>query len=451
MAALFDDRYEIGDVLGSGGAARVHRAVDTRLDRDVAIKLLDDELARSTDRAAHERFVRESQTAARVLHPNLVTVFDAGEADGRLYIVMELVPGGTLADRIAAFAPLDVSEAVGIAEQVLDGLGAVHDAGIVHRDIKPGNILLGPGDRVRVTDFGIARELDRIGQQVTAEGLVMGTPRFLAPEQAMGGEPTIATDIYAVGLVLDEMLTARRTRGAALDSGQAAVAAAGADRFDPRDLRPDVPDRIASAVMRATDPCPDDRFGTAAEFGQALASCRESNDQPTTAMAPLGDPVTETVALGAVPMEPPRETSRPMVPAVLTVSAVAAVLLVVAAIVAFGGSGVDRVEGATDVDTGLIGDADAEKTFDGTTLDGDVVALTPTPAVPFDDGVPVAIRSMNEIAERRECTDVIAERDRWVAELGEQRYGAAASVFAQHAHNLATILGCDPEPVVVGG
>ena len=292
MSRLLADRYELGEVVGAGGVARVHRAVDHHLERDVAIKVLDDAQARSADPSGRDRFLREARSAARLHHPHLVTVYDAGEDAGELFLVMELVDGESLAKLIARRAPLPVDEAVSIAIQILDGLSAVHADGVVHRDIKPANVLVDRAGRVRLTDFGIAKRLDDIEDSLTSAGTVIGTPNYLAPEQSVGGRLSVATDLYLVGLVLDEMLTGRRPAGSALD---------------PRRVRDDVPAPVAAAVVRATDRDAARRFGSAEEMIVALRvepsrvatmafpvaaapSARAAVSAPTTVMASHGAP-----------------------------------------------------------------------------------------------------------------------------------------------------------------
>ena len=255
MTRLLADRYELREVVGAGGVARVHRAVDHHLERDVAIKVLDDQQARSADPSGRDRFLREARSAARLQHPHLVTVYDAGEDAGELFLVMELVDGQSLAAIIGQRAPLPVDEAVAIAVQILDGLSAVHADGVIHRDVKPSNVLVDGAGRVLLTDFGIAKRLDDIEENLTTAGMVVGTPTYLAPEQAAGEPLGIATDVYLVGLVLDEMLTGSRPAGSALD---------------PRRARSDVPAAVADAVVRATDPDPSRRFGSAQEMIEAL-------------------------------------------------------------------------------------------------------------------------------------------------------------------------------------
>ena len=261
---MLRDRYALDEVIGAGGAARVYRAEDRALDRVVAVKLLDDAIARSADPAGRDRFLTEAKSAARFQHPNLVTVFDAGEDAGELFLVMEYVDGRTLADVIAERAPLPVDEAVSIAVQVLGGLGAVHANGTIHRDVKPANVLLDGDGRVRLADFGIAKRLDDIDAAVTAAGVLVGTPHYLAPEQATGQPLSPATDVYQVGLVLHEMLTGERA------GGSNPKAAAIADPADPRRLRDDLPDALAEAVVRATQRDPKRRFDSAEAMIAAL-------------------------------------------------------------------------------------------------------------------------------------------------------------------------------------
>src|SRR3954468_17916324 len=283
MSRLLADRYELREVVGAGGVARVHRAVDHHLERDVAIKVLDDEQARSADPSGRDRFLREARSAARLHHPHLVTIYDAGEDAGELFLVMELVDGQSLAALIAQRAPLPIDEAVSIATQVLDGLSAVHADGVIHRDVKPANVLVDRNGNVRLTDFGIAKRLDEIEQSLTSSGMVVGTPTYLAPEQAVGGRLSMATDIYLVGVVLYEMLTGTRPTG---------------PDVDPSRVRPDVPPHVAAAVVRATDVEPRRRFGSAEEM---IAALRAKTPPVPTKAFPITGASTAMKATRAVP------------------------------------------------------------------------------------------------------------------------------------------------------
>ena len=237
MEQVIVGRYALGEPLGAGGMARVVEGHDARLDRRVAVKLLP---ADRIDPVGRERFRREARSSAGFSHPNAVATFDAGEADGYLYLVMELVDGPSLADRLARSGALDVDEAVRIADSILAALGAAHAAGIVHRDVKPGNVLLDNRGAVKLADFGIARRLDDLSSDLTGTGLFIGTPKYLAPEQAAGEAATPASDLYATAVVLYEMLA-----GAAPYGGPTPMATALAHQTAP------IPDPAGCPAGRA--------------------------------------------------------------------------------------------------------------------------------------------------------------------------------------------------------
>lgn len=209
MSTLVAGRYEIERPLGHGAMAVVDLARDRELDRHVALKRLAENLARDEDLRA--RFLREGRLAARLSHPNIVRVFDVGEADGRPYIAMEHVDGETLAGLIAR-GPVGADEATGLGVQAARALAAAHAAGLVHRDVKPHNLLLRRDGVLKLGDFGIALGLE--GTKLTAAGTVLGTAAYLAPEQARGERVTSAADVYALGLVLVELLTGHPDGGA---------------------------------------------------------------------------------------------------------------------------------------------------------------------------------------------------------------------------------------------
>src|SRR5438874_379585 len=201
VGSIATGRYRLERPLGHGGMASVYEARDTGLDRAVAVKVLAENLA--GDEELRTRFLREARLAARLSHPNVVNVFDAGEDEGRPYIVMELVEGATLAGR----GPVPAEEARGLALQAARGLAHAHQAGLVHRDIKPGNLLLRRDGTLKIADFGIARAAETTA--LTQAGTVLGTAAYLAPEQALGEEVTAAADVYSLGAVLYELLTGR--------------------------------------------------------------------------------------------------------------------------------------------------------------------------------------------------------------------------------------------------
>ncbi len=242
-------RYELQRLLGAGGVGRVYAAIDTRLDRRVAIKLVSADQAESNDPASTARFVAEARIGARFAHPNAVSVFDAGSSDGYLYLVTELVAGANLAQHLDAHGRLDVDHAVRVADQILGALEAAHAAGIVHRDVKPSNVLLDNEGNGKLADFGIAKRLDDVESSLTADGQFVGTPRYASPEQAAGRPATAATDVYATGVVLFEMLT-----GGPLYEGDEPVAVAIAHQTAPipdvRSIRPDVPPELAAVAAQ---------------------------------------------------------------------------------------------------------------------------------------------------------------------------------------------------------
>jgi serine/threonine-protein kinase len=291
-------RYELGPPLGAGGMAEVVRGYDRRLGRPVAIKVVP---AGRVDALARERFRREAMWSARFIHPNAVTTFDAGEADGWLYLVMELVEGPTLADRLRHEGPLPTAEATAIAAAVLDALAAAHGFGLVHRDIKPSNILLGRGGAVKLADFGIAQQLDGIANELTMTGTFVGTARYAAPERLDGRPATPASDIYSVGVVLYEMLTGRPPY-----DGESAITIAMAHHRDPIPsvlaTAPHVAPNIAAAIGRALAKEPAERFRSAEEMRAAL----QSRTAVMPVVAPRLPPPTQTVP-ASTPARPRRQ------------------------------------------------------------------------------------------------------------------------------------------------
>ncbi|MGH9151457.1 MAG: serine/threonine-protein kinase, partial [Acidimicrobiales bacterium] len=239
-------RYRLGPLLGRGGMAEVYEGHDERLDRPVAVKVLRAEMA--ADPGVRERFEVEGRSAARLAHPNVVAVFDTGEEQGTPYLVMERLPGDTLADRMAD-GPVDQEWLRAVAADVLAALGAAHAAGLVHRDVKPGNILMAADGRAKVADFGIAKSLEVAGD-LTGTGLLVGTPAYLAPERLDGRPATERSDLYSLGVVLYEALA-----GAKPFTAETPLAMAGAVLNDVpaplAELRPGVAPDLAAAVERA--------------------------------------------------------------------------------------------------------------------------------------------------------------------------------------------------------
>jgi serine/threonine protein kinase len=282
LLTLANGRYRVEGVLGSGGMATVHLAHDEELGRPVAIKLLADNLG---DHAAFRaRFVREARLAARLAHPNVVAVFDVGEEEGRPYIVMEHVDGETLADLLRRRGPLPPQEAVTLVLQAAAGLAHAHEAGLVHRDVKPQNLLLSSDGAVKVADFGIARaaELSRL----TEHGTVLGTAAYLAPEQAAGEETTSATDVYSLAAVLYELLTGRPPYVFESLAELGRMQAEGAI-VPVRALAPEVPPELEAVVMRALARLPEYRPARAAVLAGELAAAAP---EPATEPLPRSRP-----------------------------------------------------------------------------------------------------------------------------------------------------------------
>ncbi len=247
LGTLLSGRYRLDARVGTGGMSTVFRAFDTVLERQVAIKLMHRDIAGQPDQL--ERFRREARAVAQLNHPHVVGVIDAGEDDGTPYIVLEYVEGETLKQRIRRHGRLPVSEAVAYAIEIARALGAAHERGIVHRDVKPQNVLVDEEGTAKVTDFGIARDLGQEG--LTADGRVLGTTDYVSPEQALGHAVTGQSDLYSLGVVLFEMLT-----GDVPFHGENQVAVAMKHvREDPPDvqlLRPEISSSLAAVLDRAT-------------------------------------------------------------------------------------------------------------------------------------------------------------------------------------------------------
>ncbi len=247
LGTSLNGRYRLDAKVGAGGMSTVYRAFDMTLERPVAIKLLHREIASDSDQI--ERFRREARAVAQLSHPHIVTVIDAGEDDGRPYIVFEYVEGRTLKQAIKEAGRLPVSEAVAYALEIARALGCAHDNNIVHRDVKPQNVLVDVEGRAKVTDFGIARSLDEEG--LTADGRVLGTTDYVSPEQALGHPVTPQSDLYSLGIVLYEMLTGEVPfKG----ENQVAVAMKHVREAlpDVQARRPEVSAALAAIVDRAT-------------------------------------------------------------------------------------------------------------------------------------------------------------------------------------------------------
>ncbi len=256
---IYNGRYELRNQIARGGTAQVYLAHDILLDRPVALKVLYPEL--SADASFVERFRREAQAAANLSHPNIVPIFDWGESGSTYFIVMEYIDGEPLSSIIHTQAPIDVAQAANVAADIAKALGYAHRHGVVHRDIKPGNVLITQDGQVKVTDFGIARAIGA-DEQVTQSGLVMGTATYFSPEQAQGLEVDGRSDIYSLGVVLYEMVTGRTPF-----SGETPVAIAYQHVREqappPRSVNPAVPSALEAIIMQAMAKLPAERYRSA--------------------------------------------------------------------------------------------------------------------------------------------------------------------------------------------
>lgn len=319
---LLAGRYRLEGILGRGGMATVYAGTDTVLDRPVAVKILD--LQQTSDPVMEERFRREARATAALNDAHIVTVYDTGVADHAAYLVMERLPGRTLADAIRERGPLPIPEVRAISSQVAQALSVAHAAGVVHRDIKPGNIAYAAssGTAVKVVDFGITQLLDRGAEShpLTMTNTVIGTAEYLSPEQGVGGRVDARADLYALGCVLYAMLT-----GEAPFSGPTPVAVLMAHQQqlppDVRDLRPDTPPELAELIARLLAKNPADRPGSAELVAQALLDPRSAaatevlaGPGPTAVIPPpvaAGPPPTRVSPPPTAVVPPPSPSAPP--------------------------------------------------------------------------------------------------------------------------------------------
>jgi serine/threonine-protein kinase len=296
IRAALSARYVVERELGRGGMATVYLARDTKHNRSVAIKVLRPELA---DLLGRERFLREIEIAARLQHPNIVPLYDSGADGGLLYYVMRFVEGESLRDRLDREKQLSVDDALQIAREVADALAFAHSLGFVHRDIKPGNILLSDGHAL-VADFGIARAIAAAGgSDLTERGIAVGTPAYMSPEQGSGQDSVDSrSDVYSLACVLFEMLA-----GDPPFSGRTAQALIARHQQEPPPplsvVRPTVPPAIQAAIETALAKVPADRFATAMRFSDALMTTRERRAQPIRSRLRVGLTVAALMTLGA--------------------------------------------------------------------------------------------------------------------------------------------------------
>ena len=311
-ATVLDGRYRVGEVLARGGMSTVHRGTDTRLDRPVAIKIMEPSLA--ADPTFVRRFEREARAAARLSHPGIVAVHDQGRHGGTVFLVLELVEGGTLRDVIREQVRLAPATALTVVEQILAALRTAHRMGMVHRDVKPENVLVARSGQLKVADFGLVAaawdgaadgSLDTGGS--TSDDLILGTAAYLAPEQVEHGRTDERSDVYAAGIVLFELLT-----GAPPHGGDTALAVAyrhvNTDVPAPSTRAPGIPRALDRLVVAATRRDPDARLTSAAAFLEAARQVRHEEALPFSPVAPPRRPRVGAAASAAPP--PPHSGTR---------------------------------------------------------------------------------------------------------------------------------------------
>ncbi len=309
-AGTLSGRYETGERLGSGGMSNVYKATDRILERTVAVKILAEHL--SDDERFVARFRREALAVAKLIHPNIVQVYDTGVDEGRHYIVMEYVEGRSGAQILQRQGPVEPEIAAEIGIQACAGLDYAHRRGIIHRDVKPGNLMVvggpvGGGEMiVKLTDFGIARAIEQT--RITQVGSVVGTAAYLAPEQVRGEEATPATDVYALGVVLYQFLTGRLPyEGSSL--AELAVRQQNETPLPPDTYNGEVPETLGGAVLRALEGDPARRYGSAGELAAGLRLGMEGGDvtlpleEGTSATRVLGGDTAATRHMGRDPAQ----------------------------------------------------------------------------------------------------------------------------------------------------
>jgi eukaryotic-like serine/threonine-protein kinase len=298
---VLSGRYEILDRLATGGMAHVYRGRDHNLEREVAIKVLRDDFL--DDPAFLSRFLLEARAAANLIHPNIVTIYDFGHEDRLYFMVMEYMPGANLKTLMRRRGIFSTHEAIEWMVQICAGVGYAHRAGLVHCDIKPQNILISAEGRAKITDFGIARALAGIQPDEHLD-IVWGSPQYLAPEQAAGMPPSPASDVYALGIILFEMLTGQLPFSA-LDPDRLAELHQASPPPFPRHVNPAIPPALEQIILKVLSKEPAARYRTADQLGRVLANLTTTADQIRfPAASEDSHPQALTAPLGGTPPAP---------------------------------------------------------------------------------------------------------------------------------------------------
>ena len=316
---VLNDRYELERKIGEGGMARVYLGRDLRLNRRVAIKVLHSQYAGDPNFLG--RFNHEAQAAANLRHPNIIDIYDVGQDGDVQYIVMEFVEGQDLKALLRLNGPLPIDRAVYIAEEIANGLDAAHRAGLIHRDIKPQNIIIGPNERVKITDFGIAKSA--LSTSATETGVIFGTADYLSPEQARGLPATLVSDVYSLGITLYEMLTGRLPftgdNSVAVAMQHVSTPPPPPSRFNPR-----IPQQLEQIILGAIEKDPARRPTSARAFAQQLQAYTQQGDQgtvvrpqpqaPRMPVVPATDTMITIQAADGRPQPQPRPRPQPSAP-----------------------------------------------------------------------------------------------------------------------------------------
>jgi serine/threonine protein kinase len=308
---LLNNRYQIEGRIGSGGMAEVYRARDLMLERTVAVKLLREDF--SQDPAFRERFRQEAKAAANLSHPNIVTIHDFGFDDQQIFIVMEYIPGTDLKTILDSRGKLDVDEALRLIIQACAGVGYAHRAGLIHCDVKPHNMIVTPDQRLKVTDFGIARALASIHPQEVSN-VVWGSPQYFSPEQASGHPPTPASDVYGLGVVLYEMLTGQLPF-IANTAAELSLMHRTVTPPPPSQINPLIPPNLEQACLKVLSKEPSMRYRTADQFGRVLISLSPSISLSSNQAPVIAKPIPRDVNHTPTPLSSaPTQTQPALLP-----------------------------------------------------------------------------------------------------------------------------------------